>query len=82
MLFMSSCIFLNWVFLVQVTVGLVRQLHARDIRRPFCPEGHWISKQVRLPLDKSSDFTLRRPRRRNYRPFQGLRAFTREELGK
>jgi len=79
---MSSCVFPNWVFLVQVTVGLVRQLHARDIRRPFCPEGHWISKQVILPLDKPSDFTLRRHRLRNYRPFQGLRAFTREELGK
>ena len=82
MLFMSSCVFPNWVFLVQVTVGLVRQLHARDIRRPFCPEDHWISKQVILPLDKPSDFTLRRHRLRNYRPFQGLRAFTREELGK
>jgi len=69
-----------WAHLFKVTVGLVRQLHARDIRRPFCPEGHWISKQVILPLDKQSDFTLRRHRLRNYRPFQGLRAFTREEL--
>ncbi|PSN48070.1 hypothetical protein C0J52_03451 [Blattella germanica] len=69
-----------WAHLFKVTVGLVRQLHARDIRRPFCPDGHWISKQVVIPLDKPSDFTLRRHRLRNYRPFQGLRAFTREEL--
>lgn len=69
-----------WAHLFKVTVGLVRQLHARDIRRPFCPEGHWISKHVMLPLEKPSDFTLRRQRLRNYRPFQGLRAFTREEL--
>ncbi|KAJ9576987.1 hypothetical protein L9F63_006424 [Diploptera punctata] len=69
-----------WSHLFKVTVGLVRQLHARDIRRPFCPDGHWISKQVVIPLDKPSDFTLRRHRLRNYRPFQGLRAFTREEL--
>ncbi|XP_069702572.1 ubiquitin-protein ligase E3C isoform X1 [Periplaneta americana] len=69
-----------WAHLFKVTVGLVRQLHARDIRRPFCPDGHWISKQVMIPLDKPSDFTLRRHRLRNYRPFQGLRAFTREEL--
>lgn len=65
----------------QVSVGLVRQLHARDIRRAFCPEQHWICKQVSIPLNKPSDFTLRRHRLHSYRPFQGLRAFTREELG-
>ncbi|XP_067007893.2 ubiquitin-protein ligase E3C [Anabrus simplex] len=69
-----------WAHLFKVTVGLVRQLHSRDIRRPFCPEGHWISKQVVIPLDKPSDFSLRRHRLRIYRPFQGLRVFTKEEL--
>lgn len=69
-----------WAHLFKVTVGLVRQLHSRDIRRPFCPENHWISKQITIPVDKPSDFTLRRHRLRVYRPFQGLRAFTREEL--
>lgn len=69
-----------WAHLFKVTVGLVRQLHARDIRRPYCPDGHWIAHQVVIPLDRPSDLALRRHRLRVYRPFQGLRVFTKEEL--
>lgn len=73
-----------WSNLFKVVVGLVRQLHTRDNRRPFCPEGHWISKQVQIIVGvyQPTDFAFRRRRLRGYRPFQGLRAFTREELGK
>nr|CAD7445175.1 unnamed protein product [Timema bartmani] len=69
-----------WAHLFKVTVGLVRQLHGRDIRRAFCPEGHWISKQIMIPVGRPSEFIVRRSHLRNYRPFRGLRAFTREEL--
>ncbi|KAK7793688.1 hypothetical protein R5R35_013163 [Gryllus longicercus] len=69
-----------WAHLFKVTVGLVRQLHSRDIRRPFCPDSHWIARQVVIPLDRPSDLALRRHRLRVYRPFQGLRVFTKEEL--
>ncbi|KYN18133.1 PREDICTED: ubiquitin-protein ligase E3C [Trachymyrmex cornetzi] len=69
-----------WTHLFKVTVGLLRQLHTRDLRRQFCPEGHWIASNVVIPIDKPQDFAFRRRRLRGYVPFQNLRAFTREEF--
>ncbi|EFN77772.1 ubiquitin-protein ligase E3C isoform X1 [Harpegnathos saltator] len=69
-----------WTHLFKVTVGLLRQLHTRDLRRQFCPDGHWIASNVMIPIDKPEDFAFRRRRLRGYVPFQSLRAFTREEL--
>ncbi|KZC14784.1 Ubiquitin-protein ligase E3C [Dufourea novaeangliae] len=69
-----------WTHLFKVTVGLLRQLHTRDLRQQFCPEGHWIASNIMIPIDKPQDFTFRRRRLRGYVPFQGLRVFTREEL--
>ncbi|XP_031835473.1 ubiquitin-protein ligase E3C isoform X2 [Nomia melanderi] len=71
-----------WTHLFKVTVGLLRQLHARDLRQQFCPEGHWIASNAMLsiPIDKPQDFTFHRRRLRGYVPFQGLRVFTRKEL--
>ncbi|XP_029044161.1 ubiquitin-protein ligase E3C [Osmia bicornis bicornis] len=69
-----------WTHLFKVTVGLLRQLHMRDLRRQFCPDGHWIASNIAIPIDKPQDFTFRRRRLRGYVPFQGLRVFTREEL--
>ncbi|XP_001607965.1 ubiquitin-protein ligase E3C [Nasonia vitripennis] len=69
-----------WTHLFKVTVGLLRQLHTRDLRRQFCPDGHWIASNIVIPMNKPQDFTLRRRRLRNYVPFQGLRVFTREEI--
>lgn len=63
---------------------LVRQLYTRDTRRQFCPDSHWINDRITLPpMDHrggGNDLSLRRSRLRQYRPFQGLRCFTREEL--
>lgn len=58
-------------------MGLVRQLHARDSRRSFCPEGHWISKQVQITLGgyQPTEFAFRM---RGYVPFQTPRALTKE----
>lgn len=66
--------------LFKVTVGLLRQLHTRNLRRPFCPPNHWITSNIVIPVDKPQDFTFRRRRRRGYVPFQGLRGLTREDL--
>lgn len=66
--------------LSKVTVGLLRQLHTRDLRRQFCPANHWIASNVVIPIDKPQDFAFRRRRLRGYVPFQNLRAFTREEF--
>lgn len=66
--------------LFKVTVGLLRQLHTRDLRRPFCPQDHWITSNIVIPVDNPQDFTFRRHRLRGYIPFQGLRGLTREDL--
>ncbi|KAG7205243.1 hypothetical protein KM043_018323 [Ampulex compressa] len=82
----SSCPMQNqqdtqiWTHLFKVTVALLRQLHTRDLRRQFCAEGHWITSNIMIPMDRPQDFTFRRRRLRGYVPFQGLRVFTREEL--
>ena len=69
-----------WTHLFKTVVLLVRQLYNRDTRRQFCPTDHWISPGISLPLDRPQDISFRRSRLRAYRPFRGLRVFTREEL--
>ncbi|XP_054278815.1 ubiquitin-protein ligase E3C-like [Macrosteles quadrilineatus] len=73
-----------WSHLFKACVKLMRQLYSRDLRRTFCPEGHWISQSVTqsLAMDRPSDATLRnRSRlRHHYIPFHDIVAFTREEL--
>lgn len=39
-------------------VRLVCQLHARDSRKQFCPDGHWICPSVLIPANKAIDFQL------------------------
>lgn len=42
----------------QALVRLVCQLHARDSRKQFCPDGHWMSPSVIIPANKAVDFQL------------------------
>uniref|UniRef100_A0A3Q2XY11 Ubiquitin-protein ligase E3C n=1 Tax=Hippocampus comes TaxID=109280 RepID=A0A3Q2XY11_HIPCM len=42
----------HWVQLFKVITNLVKMLKARDIRRPFCPSGHWLSQEVNIRADK------------------------------
>jgi len=69
-----------WSHLFRAVVSLVGQLYTRDTRRRFCPSNHWINPKINLPLDRPADVSFRRSRIRAYRPFRGLRVFTREEL--
>lgn len=68
-----------WSHLLKVCVALLRQLHTRDLRLNFCPEGHWTAKLLHLPLDKPTDLHISR-HRRGLRPFQPIRDFTREDI--
>ncbi|XP_011312872.1 ubiquitin-protein ligase E3C [Fopius arisanus] len=69
-----------WVHLFKATSGLLRQLHTRDLRRQFCPDGHWITSNIPIPLDKPQDITWRRrTSRTSYSPFQGLRSLTQDQ---
>jgi ubiquitin-protein ligase E3 C len=73
----------TWSHAFKKTVELLRQFYNRDMRRQFCPDGHWICENVNLPIDQHPNWWYqRRSRLRQYRPFQGLRVFTREEMGK
>uniref|UniRef100_A0A182JPA3 Ubiquitin-protein ligase E3C n=1 Tax=Anopheles christyi TaxID=43041 RepID=A0A182JPA3_9DIPT len=69
-----------WPHLLKVSVSLLRQIHTRDLRRCFCPEGHWTAQNLNLPLDKPTDLHLSRGSRRGPRPFQPIRDFTREDI--
>lgn len=42
----------RWVQLFKVITNLVKMVKARDIRRPFCPTGHWLSGEVNIRADK------------------------------
>lgn len=69
-----------WKKLFKSSVGLLRQLYNRDSSRSFCPSGHWISKQVMVPVEKPTNFRVGVRQRQRYQPFRGLRRLTREEL--
>jgi len=69
-----------WSHMFMSVVGIVRQLYNRDTRRQFCPSTHWINPRITLPQDRPQDISFRRSRIRAYRPFRGLRVFTRDEL--
>ncbi|XP_035826355.1 ubiquitin-protein ligase E3C isoform X2 [Aplysia californica] len=43
-----------WAYLFKVISTLVRQLHSRDSRRPFCPYGHWLAPNVNIRTDRPS----------------------------
>ncbi|XP_072172763.1 ubiquitin-protein ligase E3C-like [Diadema setosum] len=44
----------TWLYVFKVTTQLVKQLHARDIRRPFCPLNHWLAPNVHVYADQKS----------------------------
>eukprot|EP00090_Calanus_glacialis_P033719 TRINITY_DN5609_c0_g1_i7.p1 TRINITY_DN5609_c0_g1~~TRINITY_DN5609_c0_g1_i7.p1 ORF type:complete len:730 (-),score=261.08 TRINITY_DN5609_c0_g1_i7:104-2266(-) len=69
-----------WSHMFKSVVGIVRQLYNRDTRRQFCPSNHWINPRITLPQDRPQDISFRRSRISAYRPFRGLRVFTRDEL--
>lgn len=69
-----------WKKLFKCSVSLVRLLFNRDSSRPFCAPGHWISKQVMVPVEKPTSFRVGVRHRQRYQPFRGPRRLTREEL--
>ena len=40
------------LFVSQVISTLVRQIHSRDSRRPFCVHGHWLAPNISMQADK------------------------------
>ncbi|TDG42604.1 hypothetical protein AWZ03_010965 [Drosophila navojoa] len=70
-----------WANLLNVVVFVLNQIHSRDLRLGFCPEGHWTVSRLDLPLDRPTDLPLTHSSRmRGIRPFQPIRDFTREDF--
>ncbi|XP_050541390.1 ubiquitin-protein ligase E3C isoform X2 [Daktulosphaira vitifoliae] len=74
-----------WSHLLRVTVVLLRQLHSRDLRCRFCPEGHWVSNRLTMnsAYDKPSNMQFVQYSRRsrlNYRPFRGIPVISMDNL--
>ncbi|XP_030554111.1 ubiquitin-protein ligase E3C [Drosophila novamexicana] len=70
-----------WANLLNVVVFVLNQIHSRDLRMGFCPEGHWTVSRLDLPLDRPTDLPLTHSSRmRGIRPFQPIRDFTREDF--
>jgi len=69
-----------WMHLFKSAVHLVRQLHTRDTRRPFCSNSVWIidGMTARIPLEQNGQFAIRR-QGRMHRPFRAIRPLTRAD---
>ncbi|RWS07895.1 ubiquitin-protein ligase E3C-like protein [Dinothrombium tinctorium] len=70
----------HWLKLFKTSVYLLRQLYKRDSRRQFCPDNHWISKQVVMSVERPTNFRVGIRQRERYQQFIGLRKLTRQEL--
>ena len=46
------------LFVSQVISTLVRQIHSRDSRRPFCVHGHWLAPNISMQADKVEHYRL------------------------
>jgi hypothetical protein len=66
-----------WRHLFNVSVDLLRALHARDTRRNFCPEDNWIAQNVLVPGLGLSKVNMRH----SYKPFKRLLTFDPMNLG-
>ncbi|XP_077549553.1 ubiquitin-protein ligase E3C [Haemaphysalis longicornis] len=66
-----------WRPMFECVVSLLRQLYARDSRRSFCPEGHWVSpRTAHISPDRVADWSLETPRLRTC----GAPAMSRKQL--
>jgi len=66
-----------WRHLFNVSVDLLRALHARDTRRSFCSDDHWIAQGVLVPGLGVSKLNMRH----SYKPFKRLLTFDPMNLG-
>uniref|UniRef100_A0A131YMP7 HECT-type E3 ubiquitin transferase n=1 Tax=Rhipicephalus appendiculatus TaxID=34631 RepID=A0A131YMP7_RHIAP len=65
-----------WRPMFECVVSLLRQLYSRDSRRPFCPDGHWVSPRTTVCPDRVPNWNLEMQRL----PTCGAAALTRKQL--
>ena len=74
---------IKWLVLYRSSINLLKQLHIRDTRRNFCPEGHWTltRRKIILPAERiESGLTLLRSKSAQ-RPFRATVKLKRHDLG-
>ena len=70
-----------WNLLLKSSLKLLRQIYARDIRRQFCPEEHWISRSKSFVQISPANFNQAiQQRGQLYQEFRGIRHLGREEM--
>ncbi|XP_025111485.1 ubiquitin-protein ligase E3C-like isoform X2 [Pomacea canaliculata] len=69
-----------WAYLFKAISTLVRQIHSRDSRRPFCRQDHWLASQVSIQADKPSQIYKARNSIFIRRPFASLRPLTKMNI--
>ncbi|XP_046334142.2 ubiquitin-protein ligase E3C-like [Haliotis rufescens] len=66
----------QWAYLFKVISNLVRQLHTRNSRRPYCSFGHWLADHIQINADKPSQIYRAQNAVFVRRPFGVLRTLT------
>lgn len=69
-----------WNLLLKSSLKLLRHIYARDIRRQFCPENHWISSKSFVQILPANFNQAIQQRGQLYQEFRGIRHLGREEM--
>lgn len=69
-----------WNLLLRTCLKLLRHIYARDIRRQFCPENHWISKKPFSFILPTNFKQALKQRGLLYQEFRGMRHLGRNEM--
>jgi len=69
-----------WNLLLKSSLKLLRHVYARDIRRQFCPEDHWISRKYFAHILPANFNQAIQQRGHLYQEFRGIRHLDRNEM--
>ena len=69
-----------WNLLLKSSLKLLRHIYARDTRRQFCPDNHWISKKSFVQILPANFNQAIQQRGQLYQEFRGLRHLGRNEM--
>lgn len=69
-----------WNLLLKASLKLLRHIYARDTRRQFCPDNHWISSKSFVQILPANYNLAIQQRGQLYQEFRGLRHLGRDEM--
>ncbi|UXI17889.1 transmembrane protein 147-like [Sarcoptes scabiei] len=68
-----------WSLLLRCLLRLLTHIHARGLRKTFCPENHWISKRTCIRI-QPQNFNIAIKQRKLYQEFRGVKQFKIEDI--